>query len=57
MKKFLAMLALVGVLIACNDEAATEDSTTDTTLTPSTVDTLTVPVDTINRPADTVIKK
>lgn len=59
MKKLLAMLAIAGAMVACNDEASTENPTPDSTSTPSTVspaDTSTS-LDTTARPADTVIKK
>lgn len=60
MKKLLAILTVAGVIIACNDNGGTDESTADTTSLPSTVspsDTATFPIDTIVRPADTVIKK
>ena len=61
MKKLLAILAVAGVLTACNDNGANETPSGDTTtVVPSTVapiDTLTVPVDTLGRAADTTIRK
>ena len=60
MKKLLAILAVTGIMIACNDNGGTEEPVSDSTGLQSTVspaDTTTVPVDTPARPADTVIKK
>ncbi|MBC7827974.1 MAG: hypothetical protein H7122_09525 [Chitinophagaceae bacterium] len=60
MKKLFAILIVAGIMVACNDNGGTEESTGDSTRLPSTVspaDTSTFPVDTPTRPADTVIKK
>ena len=60
MKKLFVMLLAAGLLAACNDNGADEESTADSTGIPSTVspsDTSTIPVDTLTRPADTTIKK
>lgn len=60
MKKLLIILAIAGVIAACNDNSGPEESTADSTSLPSTVspaDTATFPIDTLARPADTVIKK
>lgn len=63
MKKVLAVLAIAGTLVACNNDSETtisEDTTsitvdTNTTVTPITVDTTTV-VDTTGAAADTTAK-
>lgn len=60
MKKIFAILALAGIMIACNDNGGTEEPNADSTRLPSTLspsDTSTVPVDTTRRVSDTVIKK
>ncbi len=58
MKKFLAILAVAGVMTACNnaDDATTEDTTTvvtDTTPVMVTPDTTTMSADTTTISADT----
>ena len=59
MKKFLAMLAIAGVMTACNsgEDEVTEDTTTVVT-EPVVVDTTTVtPMDTtVVTPVDTTVK-
>ena len=60
MKKFLAILTLAVIMIACNDDGSNEEPGADSTRLPSTLspsDTSTVPLDTSRRAADTVIKK
>ena len=61
MKKLFVILAVAGVMVSCNDSETTEETPyTDSTRLPSTVspaDTSTIPVDTPQRAADTVIKK
>ena len=60
MKKFLVILTLAGIMIACNDDGSNEEHGADSTRFPSTLspaDTSTVPLDTSRRAADTVIKK
>jgi hypothetical protein len=50
MKKLLAILTVVSIMVACNDSGSPSESSADTTQ-PSSIDTSTV------RPADTTIKK
>lgn len=59
MKKLFAILLVAGIFAACNDEGATEESTTTDTTAPAVTptDTTTIRVDTPARPADTTIKK
>ena len=59
MKKLLLILA-IGAFVACNDNAGTEDGTSDTTTTApvdttsvTPMDTTSAPMDTTTRPADT----
>ena len=66
MKKLLLVM-IIGAFVACNDNAGTEGTTTDTTtVAPATVDTNTVaPLDTTSRvdtsaagtSTDTTVKK
>ena len=44
MKKFLAIFAIAGALVACNNETETETTTEDTTTVVTPVDTMTAPV-------------
>jgi len=61
MKKFLGMLAIAGVLVACNDSAevttstdsTATDSTIMTTIPPATTDSVVV-VDTSKNATDTL---
>jgi hypothetical protein len=47
MKKFLAVLAIAGTLVACNNEGENTTATDSTTVTNSTVDsTVVTPLDT-----------
>jgi hypothetical protein len=55
MKKLLLVLA-IGAFVACNDNAGTDDATTDSIPTTTPVDTTTAPMDTTTVPMDTTTR-